>query len=339
MAPAPVVTPSPAPTALGVGPIENRGQKILARPEALDWFQGEGSSAPATKIANYRLNADSLAGSALSCTKLAAGGCTALEIIPSVHLVNGVTYTLWLLDTPLGTFVAQGLEDATPHVVSATATQYALTVRFDRPMLHTGDCGASTFSLSVPGTIAFVRGAGAFPAPAGAYTSTSPAYREFLANFVSQADVSSDCTTVTLGSGWGSVTGDVDVVIAGVEDEDGNLVEPATLPLHITDDAAPKLMFADLELQTAEKKLIRVAFSEAMETTSARDATNYRLNGAALPAGTDIQCELASCTWVRLTFAPSAFAYGSTNTISVSGMRDVAGKPIVPATSGTFQVY
>ena len=344
LAPAtPSATPQPS---ASPNDIHNDGQLIVASfATPLAWFFGEAGGSPATAVQNYRLNGASLARSSLRCTKQinnsANNGCAALVIVPAIRLVNGVTYELDLLDQPLGEFTVVGLSVATPHVVAAKATQYALTVTFDRPMLHVGDCGTASFALSTPGTIEFVRGIGGFPAPAGAYTSTRAGYRDFLANFVSQADISSDCRTVTLGSGWGSVTGDIDVVVAGVEDVDGNLVEPETLRVTISDEAPPKLVFADVELQTAQQKLIRVAFSEAMDEASVRDAAHYRLNGAPLPPLTALECEIASCTWVRLTFAPSAFTYGAMNTLTVSDVRDLAGKVIDPATStsAAFQVY
>ncbi|HYK97807.1 MAG TPA: Ig-like domain-containing protein [Candidatus Acidoferrales bacterium] len=86
---------------------------------------------------------------------------------------------------------------------------------------------------------------------------------------------------------------------------------------------------------------MRVAFSEAMDETTVRDASHYRLNGSPVPTTTVFECEIASCTWVRLVFAPSAFAYGANNTLTVSDVRDLAGKTIDPATSksGAFQVY
>ncbi|HYK97806.1 MAG TPA: hypothetical protein VEU77_05380 [Candidatus Acidoferrales bacterium] len=247
-------TPSPAPQATASpNDIHNDGQTIIARfGTPLAWFFGEGGGSPATGVQNYRLNGMSLARSSLRCTKQisvsANNGCAALVIVPSIRLVNGVTYELDLLDEPLGEFTGGGLSTVTPHVLAATATQYTLTVTFDRPMLHVGDCGTSSFALSIPGTIEFVRGLGSFPAPPGDYTSTRAGYRDFLASFVSQADISPDCRAVTFGSGWGSVTGAVDLIVAGVEDMDGNYVEPVMLPLTISDDAAPRLMFADVEL-------------------------------------------------------------------------------------------
>ena len=99
-------------------------------------------------------------------------------------------------------------------------------------------------------------------------------------------------------------------------------------------------MFAQLELQTAEKKVVRVAYSEAMDEAYVTDAQRYLLNSRSLPAGTTIECELAGCTWVRLTFPPTAFGYGADNILTVVGVRDLAGNVITPptATSGTFQV-
>ena len=339
----PTEPPTPPPTPLG--PVRHEGQKIVATPEALAWTMGEAGGSPATQIANYRLNGESLAGSSLMCTSLQTSrnlppGCSRIEIIPRVHLVNGQRYELSLLDMPIGAFVAQGLVVATPHVVSVTATQYQLAVRFDRAMLHAGICGSSPWTLSVPGTISFVRSAGGVPAAPGGYTSSTAAYRDFLASFVSEATVSADCMSVTFGSGWGGPTGDIDVTVSGVVDADGNAVQPRTFSLHIEDEGPPKLMFAQLELQTAEKKVIRVAYSEAMDETYVTDPVRYSLNGRPIPAGTTIECALAGCAWVRLTFAPTTFVYGAPNTLTITGVRDIAGNGMVPdiQTSGTFEV-
>ena len=337
----------PQPTATssdprGVGPIHNEGQKIIASPEGLTWFFGEGTSSPATQVKNYTLNGVSLDGSALRCTRPGQGTCNAIEIIPAMTLQNGVTYELALQGMPLGTFVARGLVSVTPHVVSMKATQFALTVTFDRPMLHAGDCGTYGWSFQVPGTMEYLRAPGTgFPSAPGAYTTTSAAYRDFLTAFISQADISADCRTVKLGSGWGAPNGTFDVTVSGVKDIDGNLVAPRTLSVTVDDENAPKLMFAQLELQTAQKKVIRVAYSEAMDEEYVTDPERYYLNGKLIPPGTLIECELASCTWVRLTFAPSAFTYGGSNTLTIVGVRDTAGKTMDPdiVTSAPFQVF
>jgi hypothetical protein len=145
---------------------------------------------------------------------------------------------------------------------------------------------------------------------------------------------------VKFGSGWGGPTGAYNVTIVGVQDHDGNVVQPRTFDVTIADEGAPKLMFAQLELQTAEKKVIRVAYSEAMDEESVTDVERYYLNSKPIPAGTTIECELAGCTWVRLTFAPTTFVYGADNVLSIVEVRDLAGVLISPgiATSGTFQV-
>ncbi len=343
----PTAQPTPAAPASRtpdvIGPIRNEGQKIIASVDALDWTIGEGGGSPATNVANYALNGQSLAGSAMRCASYQPpGGCSVVEFIPNVTLVNGVTYELTLQGNPLGGFIARGLVVATPHVVSMKATQFALTVTFDRPMLHVGDCGSYGWNFQTPGTIEHVRAASTgFPANVGSYATSSAAYRDFFTAFVSQADVSADCRTVTLGSGWGAPTGTFDVTVSGVKDIDGNLVVPRTMSVSITDEAPPKLMFAQLELQTAENKVIRVAYSEAMDEEYVTDAQRYYLNGKLVPAGTRIECALASCTWVRLTFAPTAFTYGASNTLTVIGVRDTAGKAMDPdiVTSAPFQVF
>ena len=347
--PVPTVAATPARTAAPpaeTGPVRNDGQRILVTFDPPQrWFFGEASGSAATQISSYSLNGASLAGSAMKCTaqKLVASDniCTAIEVIPSIRLQNGARYELRLLDTVLGSFTARGLLVATPRVVSVSATQYDLTVKFDRPMLHVGACGTQSWTLATPGTIEYVRtSAQIFPAPAGAYTSSSPAYRDFLTAFVSGADISDDCTTVKLGSGWGGPTGRFDVTVAGVEDVYGNLVEPRTVTVDIQDQGPPKLMFAQLELQTVEKKIIRVAYSEAMDEEYVTDADRYFLNGKLIPATTHIECELANCTWVRLVFPPTTFAYGADNTLTIIGVRDTAGNAMTPdiVISGTFQV-
>jgi hypothetical protein len=70
------------------------------------------------------------------------------------------------------------------------------------------------------------------------------------------------------------------------------------------------------------------------------DPERYYLNGKLVPASTIIECELANCAWVRITFAPGLFVYGADNTLTIVGVRDMAGNAMDPdiVTSGTFQV-
>jgi len=293
---------------------------------------------------HWRMNGTVLAGADIRCTKRSANLdlCVAVRIITDkVRLRNGTAYELVLDSDMIGTFVASGLAVTTPHVVSLKATQFGLTIQFDRPMLHTGDCNtAPVWAFTTPGTIEHVRGSGTFPAPLGSYTSTSDAYAVFLSAFVSEANLSADCTTVRFGSGWGGPTGTFDITVSGVQDVDGNMVQPRTFTVDVADEGAPKLMFAQLELQTAQKKVIRVAYSEAMDEEYVTDAERYYLNGNPIPVGTTLECEVAGCTWVRLTFPPTAFSYGADNVLSIVEVRDLAGNITEPgiATSGTFQV-
>jgi len=348
--PAQTVTPEPAPTTPSVtppgetSPVRNEGQKIFVTlGEPLPWFFGEGTATPATQVKNYALNGVTLDGSAMRCTKQGVDSCLALEIVPAtITLLNGERYDLTLQGRLLGTLFVRGLVAATPHVMSMKATQLALTITFDRPMLHVGECGTHTWSFQTAGTMEYVRAPGlGFPANLGAYTTSSAAYRDFFSAFVSQADVSADCRSVTLGSGWGAPTGTFDVTVSGVKDLDGNVVVPRTLSVTIADEGAPRLMFAQLELQTAQKKVIRVAYSEAMDEEYVTDLERHYLNGKPVPAGTLAECELASCTWVRLTFAPSAFVYGASNTLTIIGVHDTAGRTMDPdiVTSAPFQVF
>ncbi len=326
----------------GIGPIRNEGQKIISSPEGLAWFIGEGSSSIATDVKNYALNGVSLEGSSLRCTKPGPNTCNAIEIIPASPLRNGVTYELTLGGSPLGTFTAQGIVSVIPHVLSVKATQFSLTVAFDRPVLHAGDCGTYGRNLGIPGTMEYVRANGTgFPAKIGSYSTTSAAYADFFRAFVSQADITGDCRTVKLGSGWGAPTGTFDVTVSGVKDESGNVVETRTFTVSIDDEGTPKLMFANVEFQSADRKTIRVAYSEAMDEEYVTDPERYYLNGKLVPVGTVIECEVASCTWVRITFAPSLFTYGANNTLTIVGVRDTAARAMDPdiVTSAPFQVF
>jgi hypothetical protein len=347
---APAPAPArPRPTVAPVsGPVRNEGQVVVAElSPGYSTFIGEGGPGSAVLLGtHWRMNGTVLAGADIRCTKRSATPgsdlCIAVRIITDkVRLRNGTSYELVLDSDMIGTFVASGLTIATPHVVSVKATQFALTVQFDRPMLHTGDCNtAPVWSFTTPGTIEHVRGTATFPAPLASYTSSSAAYGAFLSAFVSEANLSTDCTTVKFGSGWGGPTGTFDITISGVQDVDGNVVQPRSFTVDVQDEGAPKLMFAQLELQTAQKKVIRVAYSEAMDEEYVTDAERYYLNGDPIPPGTTLECELAGCTWVRLTFPPTAFAYGADNVLSIVEVRDLAGNVIAPniATSGTFQV-
>lgn len=343
--PEPTVRPTPVPTAPPQPDVNARNEKqwIVARPDpALDFHTGE-APVPATIITNYRLNGESLAGGVLQCTDQTTGQiCNELRILPPAPLVNAQRYELTLLGIAIGSFTARGLVAATPHVVAVSADQFQLAVTFDRPMLHVGTCGQRSWSLVAPGTIEYVRSyIPSWPPGPGAYTSSDDGYRDFIRAFLSEAVLSDDCRSVTLGSGWGAPTGTFDLTISGVEDEDGNLVQPRTFSVEIADEGPPKLMFAQLELQTAEKKVIRVAYSEAMDEEYVTDIERYYLNGKPVPADTKIACELANCAWVGLTFAPTAFTYGANNTLTIVGVRDTAGNTMQPdiVTSGTFQVY
>ena len=185
--PRPTLEPTPEP-----GPVRNDGQKILVTFDPPQrWFFGEAGGSPATRIGSYTLNGASLAGSAMRCTEQKVFGgdyaCTRIEIIPATRLLNGQRYELRLVDDLLGAFTARGLIAVTPQVLSVTASQFYLTVKFDRPMLHVGDCGTQSWSLGTRGTIEYVRASGqAFPAPVGAYTSSNAGYRDFLSAFISE---------------------------------------------------------------------------------------------------------------------------------------------------------
>lgn len=239
----PAATASLRPTP---GRVRNEGQIALADlPPGRSTFTGEAGPAPAVTTGSHEtLGGAALDGADIRCVRREArsGLCVSVRIVTGlVRLENGQRYELALDSEAVADLVATGLCGATPHVVSISATQYELTVVFDRPMLHAGDCGMDAWAFTTPGTIEHVRGALGFPAPPGSYTSSSPAYAAFLTAFVSQAKVAPDCATVTFGSGWGGPIGTFDVTVAGVLDLDGNPVEPRTATVTIADEGPPRL--------------------------------------------------------------------------------------------------
>ena len=340
----PVSSPPPTPTPAA----RNEGQELrVDLPRAFPTFVGEAGGTPLVLNGDrWTLDQVTLTGSDIRCTARATapgvlGQCVAVRILTGrALLANGREYALAFGGELIARFTATGIRQATPHVMGATATQYTLTVSFDRPMSHAGDCGSTSWDFRLPGTIEHLRAGTGFPAAPGSYRSSDPGYQDLLTAFVSEAKLSPDCRTVVFGSGWGATVGTFEVGVAGVMDVDGNLVEPRTITVTVADEGPPTLRFAELELQTADRKMIRVAYSEAMDQGSVTDPARYQLNGAPLPAGTGIECELASCTWVRLTFGPRVFVYGAPNTITIIGVEDTAGNLMSPdiVTSGTFEV-
>ena len=342
----PVATPAPAPTPVPAA--RNEGQELrVDLPRAFSIFVGEAGGTPLVlNGAQWTLDQVALTGADIRCTARATaptlgGQCIAVRILSGrTLLANGTEYQLALAGEPIARFTATGISVATPHVVAATATQYTLTVTFDRAMSHAGDCGTTSWDFRLPGTIEHVRMGQTFPAAPASYRSPDATYQDLLTAFVSEARISADCRTVVFGSGWGGPVGTFELVVTGVADVDGNLVEPRTMVVTVADEGPPTLMFVELELQTADRKVIRVAYSEAMDQGSVTDPARYLLNNSPLPAGTGIECELASCTWVRLTFGPRAFAYGAPNTITIIGVEDTAGTLMSPdiVTSRPFEV-
>jgi len=239
----PATTPAPIPESAAC----NDGQEIrVDLPHPFPTFVGEAGGTPLVLSGDrWTLDRVALTGADIRCTARAtvpglSGQCVAVRILTGQALLaNGQQYELSLAGEFIARFTATGLRSVTPHVVGATATQYSLTVTFDRPMSHTGDCGSTSWDFRLPGTIEYVRSGQGFPAAPASYRSPDAGYQDLLTAFVSEAKLSADCRTVVFGSGWGAPVGTFEVNVAGVTDIDGNLVEPRTIAVTVTDEGPP----------------------------------------------------------------------------------------------------
>lgn len=350
-APSPGPVPTPAPVVVE-GSVHNEGKAIIADVSAThgtrQLYYGEsGSVAIVTQGSSYALNDVTLDDASVRCTATSRLGepptqCDALRIVPSFALVAGRTYTLRFVGEVVGSFVAIGIASAVPHVVSVAATQQTLSVRFDRPMNHVGACGTNTADLYVSGTMEnlLALSGPVFPAELAAYTATDPLYRTAM-RLMGGATLDADCRAVTFRSNAGAAAGSYVVRIAGIEDEDGNVIEPASFRVTVVDEGPPTLFSAQLALQTPTERIVRVAYSEAMAEETVTDPERYEVGGRPLPDGSRLECELADCRWVKLTMPASAFSYGEELTITVVGVTDTSGNAMEPdaVTSRPFKVY
>jgi len=350
----PTAQPSASPTAapaIADGPVRNDGKAILADISATNGtkqlYYGEGGGvAIVTQGSSYELNGTVLTGAAVTCTDTRSLGeqptiCVSVRILPTFQLVDGRRYTLSFAGDRVGSFVALGLELATPHVLAASATQRSLTVTFDRPMSHVAPCGGNAWNFYVRGTIEglFSLSGSVFPPELASYTTTDPRFDAALRR-MSHGTLADDCRAITFESSSGAAAGSYVLTIAGIEDEDGNLMRPASLKVTVRDEGPPSLVSAR-GVRSDGVFTAEIAFSEAMDEETVTDPERYQVSGRPLPDGASLTCEFADCLWVKLTMPAPAFAFGEDVTITVVGVTDTSTNAMVPdaATSRPFKVY
>ena len=114
-----------------------------------------------------------------------------------------------------------------------------------------------------------------------------------------------------------------------------NTAQNATVSKDAT--AATEDLKATVAKNTANNK-IKVTFTEAVTADTALNASNYTLDGAALPTGTDIYFADSTKTVVNIDLPANSVNIGSASSpakaeFAVSGVQTAAGKTVV-ATSG-----
>ncbi|WP_248892448.1 beta strand repeat-containing protein [Bacillus methanolicus] len=100
---------------------------------------------------------------------------------------------------------------------------------------------------------------------------------------------------------------------------------------------------ATIATQSSKRNVFEVTFSEDVTSSSALNPANYKLDGAALPSGTDIYFKNGAANRTVVIELPSnsvnvgVVGTGTNAILSVSGVQTSSGKTVVP-TSGTVLV-
>ncbi|TCI71228.1 hypothetical protein EVJ22_08020 [Exiguobacterium sp. SH0S7] len=124
---------------------------------------------------------------------------------------------------------------------------------------------------------------------------------------------------------------------------DVNLNKNALITSSVTKTASTSDLTASVTNQGATANVFEVAYNEDVTTASALNVANYKLDGAALPAGTDIYFKGGAANrTVVIALPENSINIGSTATpanarLAVSGVQTGSGKTVV-ATSGTVLV-
>ncbi|WP_171334943.1 S-layer homology domain-containing protein [Anoxybacillus sp. EFIL] len=100
---------------------------------------------------------------------------------------------------------------------------------------------------------------------------------------------------------------------------------------------------ATIATQAGQRNIFEVTFSEDVTTSSALNLANYKLDGAALPSGTDIYFKNGAANRTVVIELPQgsinfgAVGTGANAVLAVSGVQTSSGKTVIP-TSGTVLV-
>jgi hypothetical protein len=206
--------------------------------------------------------------------------------------------------------------------VSATGTEAALTITYDRPMKHGLACGTEGFVAGPKNTI------DAFEMNITSRYYTSPdADLDELLSAMWVASLNADCSSVTFTFVHGIAPGTYPLRITKVQDPSGSGLasDPAIVMATVLETAPPRMQLVQ---QWENHALLR--FSEPIKKDLALDIARYRFDGAGLEAGSTVSCPIASCAVVEITL-PAARARPPM-TVSVIGFEDLAGKPFSPGT-------
>lgn len=211
---------------------------------------------------------------------------------------------------------------APPQVLSATGSEAALTVTYDRPMKHGLACGTQGFVAGPTNTI----DAFEMNITSRYYTSPDPDFDELL-SAMWVASLNADCSAVTFTFVHGIAPGTYPLRITSVQDRAGRglAADPMTVMATVRETAPPRMQLVQ---QWEDHVLFR--FSEPIKRELALDITRYRLDSAPLPAGSTAVCRIVSCAVVEITLpAPRV---RPPKTVTIVGFEDLAGKPFAVGT-------
>ena len=209
-----------------------------------------------------------------------------------------------------------------PRVVSASGSEAALTITYDRPMKHGLACGTEGFVAGPRNTIDALE----MNIASRYYTSPDAAFDELLSTMW-VASLNADCSAVTFTFVHGIAPGTYPLRITKVQDLAGSglAADPTSVTATVLETAPPRMQLVQ---QWENHALLR--FSEPIKRDLALDVTRYRFDGAPIPAGSTVACLVVSCAAVEITL-PAARARPP-KTVTVIGFEDLAGKPFAPGT-------
>ena len=206
--------------------------------------------------------------------------------------------------------------------MSASGTEAALTITYDRPMKHGLACGTEGFTAGQTNTIDALE----MNITSRYYTSPDAEFDELL-SAMWVASLNADCSAVTFTFVHGIAPGMYPLRITKVQDLAGRglATDPMIVTATVLESAPPRMLLVQ---QWENHALIR--FNEPIKRDVALDVTRYRFDGAPLAAGSTVACSIVTCAAVEITL-PIARARPP-KAVSVIGLQDLAGKPFAPGT-------